>query len=421
MQFFYCLLAQVLLLSIILFNYMSIIADRLSKIKPSMTVGINIKANALRAEGKDILVLAAGEPDFDTPQNIRNAAFKAMEEGQTRYVPGKGTPALQKAIQDKFLKDNNIKYDLDEIIVGVGGKHIIYNAMMATINPGDEVIIPAPFWVSYPDIVLLSEGKPIIVECSQQQGFKISPKQLEENITSKTKWLMLNSPSNPTGAIYSKDELKELSKVLLKHPNVFILSDDIYEKIIYDGLEFSTLASVEPSLKNRCLTLNGVSKSYCMTGWRLGYCGSSKEIISAMNKIQSQSNTSTSSISMAASVEALNGAQDFINTHNKSFLKRRDMVVEELNKIQGISCLTPQGAFYVYPNCSGIIGKVTPKGNEISNDEDFMNYLLESEGVAGVHGAAFGLSPYFRLSYATNDKILKEACERIKKACDNLN
>ena len=399
---------------------MSIIADRLSKIKPSMTVGINIKANALRAAGKDILVLAAGEPDFDTPQNIRNAAFKAMEEGQTRYVPGKGTPALQKAIQDKFLKDNNIKYDLDEIIVGVGGKHIIYNAMMATINPGDEVIIPAPFWVSYPDIVLLAEGKPIIVECSQKQGFKISAKQLEENITSKTKWLMLNSPSNPTGAIYSKDELIELSKVLLKHPNVFILSDDIYEKIIYDGLEFSTLASVEPSLKNRCLTLNGVSKSYCMTGWRLGYCGSSKEIISAMNKIQSQSNTSTSSISMAASVEALNGAQDFINTHNKSFLKRRDMVVEELNKIQGISCLTPQGAFYVYPNCSGIIGKVTPKGNEISNDEDFMNYLLESEGVAGVHGAAFGLSPYFRLSYATSDEILIDACHRIKKACDKL-
>ena len=295
---------------------MSIIADRLSKIKPSMTVGINIKANALRAAGKDILVLAAGEPDFDTPQNIRNAAFKAMEEGQTRYVPGKGTPALQKAIQDKFLKDNNIKYDLDEIIVGVGGKHIIYNAMMATINPGDEVIIPAPFWVSYPDIVLLAEGNPIIVECSQKQGFKISAKQLAENITSKTKWLMLNSPSNPTGAIYSKDELKELSKVLLKHPNVFILSDDIYEKIIYDGLEFSTLASVEPSLKNRCLTLNGVSKSYCMTGWRLGYCGSSKEIISAMNKIQSQSNTSTSSISMAASVEALNGSQDFIKIHN---------------------------------------------------------------------------------------------------------
>ena len=399
---------------------MNIIADRLSKIKPSMTVGINIKANALRAEGKDVLVLAAGEPDFDTPQNIRNAAFKAMEEGQTRYVPGKGTPTLQKAIQDKFLKDNNIKYDLDEIMVGVGGKHIIYNAMMATINPDDEVIIPAPYWVSYPDIVLLAGGTPVILECSQKQGFKISAKQLAESITPKTKWLMLNSPSNPTGAIYSKHELKELSKVLLNHPNVFILSDDIYEKIIYDELEFNTIASVEPSLKNRCLTLNGVSKSYCMTGWRLGYCGSSKEIISAMNKIQSQSTTSTSSISMAASVEALSGTQDFIKTHNDFFVKRRDMVVEKLNKIDGISCLVPQGAFYVYPNCSGIIGKVTPHGNKIKNDEDFMNYLLESEGVAGVHGAAFGLSSYFRLSYATSDEILKDACNRIKKACDNL-
>jgi len=407
-------------LNIILFNIMGIIADRLNRIKPSMTVGINIKANALRAEGKDVLVLAAGEPDFDTPKNIRDAANKAMEEGQTRYVPGKGTPALQKAIQEKFLKDNNIKYELDEIMVGVGGKHIIYNAMMATVNPGDEVIIPAPFWVSYPDIVLLAEGIPVIVECSQEQNFKITAKQLEENISTKTKWLMLNSPSNPTGFIYSKEELKELAKVLLKHPDVLIMSDDIYEKIIYDGLQFSTLASVEPSLKNRCLTLNGVSKSYCMTGWRLGYCGASKDIISAMNKIQSQSTTSTSSITMAASVEALKGPQNFIEIHNQSFIKRRDMVVDLLNEIEGISCLTPEGAFYVYPSCDGIIGKSTTNGNEIKNDEDFMNYLLESEGVAGVHGAAFGLSPYFRLSYATSDEILKEACIRIKRACDKL-
>ena len=399
---------------------MGIIADRLNRIKPSMTVGINVKANALRAEGKDVLVLAAGEPDFDTPKNIRDAANKAMEEGQTRYVPGKGTPALQKAIQEKFLKDNNIKYELDEIMVGVGGKHIIYNAMMATVNPGDEVIIPAPFWVSYPDIVLLAEGIPVIVECSQEQNFKITAKQLEENISAKTKWLMLNSPSNPTGFIYSKEELKELAKVLLKHPDVLIMSDDIYEKIIYDGLQFSTLASVEPSLKNRCLTLNGVSKSYCMTGWRLGYCGASKDIISAMNKIQSQSTTSTSSITMAASVEALKGPQNFIEIHNQSFIKRRDMVVDLLNEIEGISCLTPEGAFYVYPSCDGIIGKSTTNGNEIKNDEDFMNYLLESEGVAGVHGAAFGLSPYFRLSYATSDEILKEACIRIKRACDKL-
>ena len=389
---------------------MTFIAERLKKIKPSMTVGINVKANALRAEGKDVLVLAAGEPDFDTPSNIRKAAYDAIEAGQTRYVPGKGTPALQKAIQAKFLKDNNLKYELDEIIVGVGGKHIIYNAMMATINPNDEVIIPAPFWVSYPDIVLLAEGKPVIVECTEDQQFKITADQLENNITEKTKWLMLNSPSNPTGSLYSEQELKDLAEVLLKYPQVLIMSDDIYEKIIYDNLEFFTLASVEPKLKDRCLTLNGVSKSYCMTGWRLGYCGASKEIISAMNKIQSQSTTSTSSISMAAAVEALNGTQHFIKDHNKAFVRRRDLVVSLLNQINGISCLTPEGAFYVYPSCKGIIGKETPEGKKIMNDEDFMSYLLESEGVAGVHGAAFGLSPYFRLSYATNDEILKDAC-----------
>ena len=399
---------------------MSIIAERLKRIKPSMTVGINVKANALRSEGKDVLVLAAGEPDFDTPSNIRKAAFEAMEKGQTRYVPGKGTPALQKAIQNKFLKDNNLDYQLDEIIVGVGGKHIIYNAMMATINPGDEVIIPAPFWVSYPDIVLLAEGKPLIVQCPEEQNFKITPNQLEDSITSQTKWLMLNSPSNPTGSMYSKQELKELAKVLLKHPQVYIMSDDIYEKIIYDNLEFSTLASVEPKLKERCLTLNGVSKAYCMTGWRLGYCGASKEIIAAMNKIQSQSTTSTSSISMAAAVEALNGSQEFINVHNEAFVRRRDLVVNLLNQIDGIKCLVPDGAFYVYPSCGDIIGKETPNGKKITNDEDFMNYLLESEGIAGVHGAAFGLSPYFRLSYATSDEILKEACSRVKRACENL-
>ena len=399
---------------------MTFIADRLKKIKPSMTVGINIKANALRAEGKDVLVLAAGEPDFDTPINIRKAASKAMDDGQTRYVPGKGTPALQKAIQSKFLKDNNLHYDLDEIIVGVGGKHIIYNAMMATINPNDEVIIPAPFWVSYPDIVLLAEGKPIIVQCPESQNFKITADQLEKNITDKTKWLMLNSPSNPTGSLYSREELKELTEVLLKYPKVLIMSDDIYEKVIYDNLKFSTIASVEPKLKDRCLTLNGVSKAYCMTGWRLGYCGASKEIIAAMNKIQSQSTTSTSSISMAAAVEALNGPQDFITNHNEAFVRRRNLVVNLLNSIDGLSCLTPQGAFYVYPSCEGVLGKETPEMKKISNDEDFMTYLLESEGIAGVHGAAFGLSPYFRLSYATSDEILKDACARIKRACEKL-
>jgi len=399
---------------------MSFIAERLKKIKPSMTVGINVKANALRAEGKDVLVLAAGEPDFDTPTNIRKAAYDAIERGQTRYVPGKGTPALQKAIQSKFLKDNNLNYDFDEIIVGVGGKHIIYNAMMATINPNDEVIIPAPFWVSYPDIVLLAEGKPVIVQCPENQNFKITADQLEKSITDKTKWLMLNSPSNPTGCLYSKQELTELAEVLLMHPQVLIMSDDIYEKIIYDNLEFTTLASVEPKLKDRCLTLNGVSKAYCMTGWRLGYCGASKEIIAAMNKIQSQSTTSTSSISMAAAVEALNGSQEFIKDHNEAFVRRRDLVVNLLNNIDGLSCLTPEGAFYVYPSCEGVIGKETPEGKKISNDEDFMNYLLESEGIAGVHGAAFGLSPYFRLSYATSDEILTDACTRIKRACEKL-
>ena len=399
---------------------MNFVADRINRIKPSMTVGINIKAKAMKEEGKDVIVLAAGEPDFNTPKNIRDAANRAMEEGKTKYVPGKGTPELQKAIQKKFKEDNNIDYSLDEIICGVGGKHIIYNAMMATINSGDEVIITAPYWVSYPDIVLLAEGKPVIVECPENQNFKIKPEQLEKYITPKTKWLMLNSPSNPTGAVYSKEELKDLAKVLINHPHVLIMCDDIYEKIIYDGLEFHTLASVEPSLKNRCLTLNGVSKSYCMTGWRLGYCGAPKEIIAAMNKIQSQSTTSTSSITMAASVEAISGPQDFILDHNKKFIKRRDLVVSKLNEIDGITCSKPDGAFYVYPNCQDILGKITPNGKKISSDEDFMTYLLEDQGVAGVHGSAFGLSPYFRLSYATSDHILEDACNRIQLACNKL-
>ena len=399
---------------------MNFIADRINRIKPSMTVGINIKAKAMKEEGRDVIVLAAGEPDFNTPKHIRDAANKAMDQGKTKYVPGKGTPELQKAIQKKFKEDNNIDYSLDEIICGVGGKHIIYNAMMATINSADEVIITAPFWVSYPDIVILAEGKPVIVECPESQNFKITPEQLEKHITPKTKWLMLNSPSNPTGVVYSKKELKDLAQVLIKHPNVLIMCDDIYEKIIYDGVEFHTLASVEPVLKDRCLTLNGVSKSYCMTGWRLGYCGAPKEIIAAMNKIQSQSTTSTSSITMAAAVEAINGPQDFIIDHNNKFLKRRDLVVNKLNAIQGIKCAKPDGAFYGYPNCEGILGKITPSGKKLSNDEDFMTYLLEDQGVAGVHGSAFGLSPYFRLSYAASDDILEDACNRIQIACSKL-
>ena len=399
---------------------MNFVADRINRIKPSMTVGINVKAKAMKEEGKDVIVLAAGEPDFNTPKHIRDAANKAMEEGKTKYVPGKGTPELQKAIQKKFREDNDLDYSLDEIICGVGGKHIIYNAMMSTINSGDEVIITAPYWVSYPDIVLLAEGKPVVIECPESQNFKLKPEQLEKNITSNTKWLMLNSPSNPTGAVYSKQELKDLAQVLKNHPHVLIMCDDIYEKIIYSNSEFHTLASVEPSLKNRCLTLNGVSKSYCMTGWRLGYCGAPKEIIAAMNKIQSQSTTSTSSITMAAAVEAISGPQDFILDHNKKFLKRRDLVVNKLNEIDGINCSIPDGAFYVYPSCQGILNKITPEGKKISSDEDFMTYLLEDQGVAGVHGSAFGLSPYFRLSYATSDSILEEACNRIQLACSKL-
>ena len=396
------------------------LSQRLKKIKPSLTVSINVKANALRAEGRDVLVLAAGEPDFDTPQNICQAAVRAMKEGQTRYVPGKGTPALQQAIINKFKRDNNLSYNLDEIMVGVGGKHIIYNVMMATLNPNDEVIIPAPYWVSYPDIVLLAEGKPVIVPCDAKQDFKILPSQLESHINDNTKWLMLNSPSNPTGAVYSYDELKELAEIILKYPRVLVLSDDIYEKILYDNTEFYTIATVEPKLKDRTITMNGISKAYCMTGWRLGYCGGPKEIIAGMNKIQSQSTTSTSSISMAAAVEAFNGNQEFIKTHNQQFIKRRDMVVEKLNNIAGITCDAPQGAFFVYPSCAGCIDKNTPSGDIIRSDEDFMNYLLDNEGVAGVHGEAFGLSPYFRLSYAADEQTLNDACDRIMRACTKL-
>ena len=396
------------------------LSKRLKKIKPSLTVAVNIKANALKAEGKDVLVLAAGEPDFDTPQNIQDAAVKAIQNGETRYVPGKGTPLLQRAIINKFNRDNELLYEKDEITVGVGGKHIIYNAMMATLDQGDEVIIPAPYWVSYPDIVLLADGSPIIVKCHEENQFKITSKQLEENITSKTKWFMLNSPSNPTGSTYSYEELKDLANILIKYPNVLILSDDIYEKILYEDQKFFTIAQVEPKLKNRTLTLNGVSKAFCMTGWRLGYAGGPKKVIAGMNKIQSQSTTSTSSISMAAAIEALNGNQDFIKVHNEAFKERRDLVVKLLNTAKGINCSYPSGAFYAYPSCKGCIGKKTPNGIEIKTDEDFMSFLLESEGVAGVHGAAFGLSPYFRLSYAASEKTLMEACERIKRACKKL-
>ena len=396
------------------------ISDRVNNIKPSLTIATNIKAQELKRAGRDIIVLAAGEPDFDTPEHIKSAAIKAINNGFTKYVPGKGTPDLQLAIQKKFKDDNNLDYDISNITVGVGGKHIIYNAFSATINSGDEVIIPAPYWVSYPDIVILNDGKPITIECGENSGFKLKPEDLEKSITNKTKWLMLNSPSNPTGSMYTKEELIELGDVLKKHEHVYILSDDIYEKIVYDQNVFHTIAEVCPELKERTLTMNGLSKSYCMTGWRVGYAAGPLNVINAMNKVQSQNVSSTASISMAASVEALNGDQSFIQSNNESFLRRRDLVVKNLNETPGLSCRTPEGAFYVFASCKGVLGKTTESGKILNSDGDFMDYLLEEVGVAGVQGSAFGLEGYFRISYATSDAILEDACQRIKNACSKL-
>ena len=396
------------------------ISNRVNNIKPSLTIATNIKAQELKRAGRDIIVLAAGEPDFDTPEHIKSAAIKAINNGFTKYVPGKGTPDLQLAIQKKFKDDNNLDYDISNITVGVGGKHIIYNAFSATINSGDEVIIPAPYWVSYPDIVILNDGKPITIECGENLGFKLKPEDLEKSITNKTKWLMLNSPSNPTGSMYTKEELIELGEVLKKHEQVYILSDDIYEKIVYDQNVFHTIAEVCPELKERTLTMNGLSKSYCMTGWRVGYAAGPLNVINAMNKVQSQNVSSTASISMAASVEALNGDQSFIRSNNESFLRRRDLVVKNLNETPGLSCRTPEGAFYVFASCKGVLGKTTESGKILNSDGDFMDYLLEEVGVAGVQGSAFGLEGYFRISYATSDAILEDACQRIKNACSKL-
>ena len=397
------------------------ISSRVNNIKPSLTIATNMKAQELKRAGKDIIVLAAGEPDFDTPEHIKNAAIKAINDGFTKYVPGKGTPDLQQAIQKKFKQDNGLDYDLSNITVGVGGKHIIYNAFSATINSGDEVIIPAPYWVSYPDIVILNDGAPVVVECGEESGFKINPEDLEKNITKKTKWLMLNSPSNPTGSLYSKQELIALGEILKKHEQVYVLSDDIYEKIVYDDHKFHTFAEVCPDLKDRTLTMNGLSKSYCMTGWRVGYAAGPSNVINAMNKVQSQNVSSTASISMAASVEALNGDQSFISSNNESFLRRRNLVVKHLNETPGLSCRTPEGAFYVFASCKGVLGKKTESGKILKTDGDFMDYLLEDVGVAGVQGSAFGLEGFFRISYATSDSILEEACQRIKNACSRLN
>ena len=398
---------------------MSIISDSLKKIKPSPTIAVTQKARELKAAGKDVIGLDAGEPDFDTPDNIKEAAIKAINEGDTKYTAVDGTPALKKAIVKKFKRENNLNYTIDQITVGAGGKHVIYNLMMATLNKGDEVIIPAPYWVSYPDIVLLAGANPIVIECSEEQGFKLSAKDLEAKITNNTKWLILNSPSNPTGACYSEQEIKNLSQVLKRNPHVNILSDDIYEHITYDNFKFFTIAQI-PEIKNKVITMNGVSKSYAMTGWRIGYAAGDKDIIKAIAKIQSQSTTNPSSISQAAAVEALNGKQDFIPVRAKAFQERRDFVVNSLNAIEGISCLKPQGAFYVFPNCKGLIGKKDKSGKKITNDTEFVQSLLENNDVAVVQGSAFGLEGFFRISYATSMEKLEIAMKRIKSFCESL-
>ena len=398
---------------------MSIISDSLKKIKPSPTIAVTQKARELKAAGKDVIGLGAGEPDFDTPDNIKEAAIKAINEGDTKYTAVDGTPALKKAIVEKFKKENNLDYTTDQITVGAGGKHVIYNAMMATLNDGDEVIIPAPYWVSYPDIVLLAGGKPVIMECGEKQGFKINPSDLEKFITPKTKWIILNSPSNPTGACYSEKDIKAIAAVLEKHNHIYILSDDIYEHVIYEGFKFFTIAQIE-SLKDRVLTMNGVSKAYSMTGWRIGYAAGPKDIVKAIAKIQSQSTTNPSSISQAASVEALSGTQDFIKKRADSFQERRDFVVKALNDIDGINCLNPDGAFYVFPSCKGLMGKKDPNGKEIKSDTDFVQSLLENSGIAVVQGSAFGLEGFFRISYATSMENLKKALEKIFLFCKSL-
>ena len=394
---------------------MSIVSNSLKRIKPSPTIAVTSKAREMRAAGKDVIGLGAGEPDFDTPDNIKEAAIQAIKRGDTKYTAVDGTPALKKAIKEKFSRENNLTYALDQISVGTGGKQVLYNAFMATLNPGDEVIIPAPYWVSYPDMVLLAGGKPKIVKCSEKNEFKITPAELKKAITKKTKWLIINSPSNPTGSCYTREEIQELSKILIKNKKVFILSDDIYEHITYDGFEFFTIAQIK-SLKDRVLTMNGVSKSYSMTGWRIGYGAGPKDIIKAMAKIQSQSTTNPSSISQAAAVEALNGTQDFIQERANSFRERRNFVVNSLNNINGLSCLKPNGAFYVFPNCQKFLGKK----KKLKTDKDFVEKLLEKSLVAVVQGSAFGLDGYFRISYATSMDNLKKALERIKSFCESL-
>jgi aspartate aminotransferase len=399
---------------------MSFLASSLSKIKPSPTIAVSMKAAELKAQGKDIISLGMGEPDFDTPENIKAAAIKAIQKGETKYTAVDGTPALKKAVIEKFKRENGLEYKLSEIIVSGGAKQVIYNALIATMNAGDEVIIPAPYWVSYPDMVLLAGGEPVIVDSSEKNNFKISPSDLEKAITPKTKWLILNSPSNPTGACYTKADLKALAEVLLRHPQVHIMTDDIYEHLLFDGFEFATIAQIEPKLKERTLIINGVSKAYSMTGWRIGYGAGNEKLIKTMLMIQSQSTSSPCSISQAASVEALIGIQDYIKPNAKIFEKRRNMVVEMLNKIDGINCNTPNGAFYVFPSCSGLYGKKTPGGKVIESDNDFAAYLLEEALVAVVPGVAFGAAGFFRISYTASEEFLKNAMQRITDACKKL-
>ncbi|MEQ8442783.1 MAG: pyridoxal phosphate-dependent aminotransferase [Alphaproteobacteria bacterium] len=401
---------------------MAFLADRLKRIKPSPTVAVTAKANELKAQGRDVIGLGAGEPDFDTPEYIKKAAYDAIAAGKTKYGPPPGIPQLREAIARKLKRDNGLDYDPSQITVGAGGKQTIFNAMMATANPGDEVLIPAPFWVSYTDIAALMEGEPVLIDCPAENGFKLQPDQLRAAITPKTKWLMLNSPSNPTGAAYSADELKALAQVLLEPgcDHVHVMTDDMYEFIVYDGFKFATIAQVEPKLYDRTLTLNGFSKAYSMTGWRLGYAAGNADLIKAINMLNSQSTTSPATFVQWAAVAALEGDHSFIEKNNEVFRQRRDLVVGMLNQCPGLSCPTPEGAFYVYPSCAGVIGQKTPSGNVIETDEDFIAYLLEDKGVAAVHGAAFGLSPYFRISYATSTEALEEACKRIQSACNQL-
>ena len=399
---------------------MAFLADRLARVKPSPTMAITALATELKAAGRNVIALSQGEPDFDTPENIREAGIAAIQRGETRYTVFDGRIELKRAICGKFKRENGLDYETSQITVSNGGKQVLYNALVATLSPGDEVVIPAPYWVSYPEMVLLCDGEPVPVSCPQNNGFKLRPEDLDAAITPKTKWLILNSPSNPSGAAYTERDLQELAEVLLKHEHVWIMTDDMYEHLVYDDFEFRTIAQVEPRLYDRTLTVNGVSKAYCMTGWRIGYAGGPKSLIKAMGAVQSNSTANPCSISQAAAIEALTGPQDFIPKNNANFKERRDLVVDALNQVPGLHCPRPEGAFYVYPSCAGLIGKKTPKGDTIENDEDFARYLLEAEGVAVVHGEAFGLAPHFRISYATSNEELREACARIDRACRAL-